>query len=266
MSELNAGLPTAFISHGAPTYALDGREAAAGLRAWVDALARPSAVLIVSAHWITRAPFVGVATSAAPRTIHDFGGFPAPLYALQYPAPGAPELARRVASMLTAAGWRAAEDDQWGLDHGAWVPLTHMFPAADVPVFQVSMPADLTPERAVELGRALGCLRSDGVLILGSGSLTHNLRHMQADGAPVLPYVAAFVAHVKQAALRNDRAALAKLAEAAPDLNSARSAHPSLDHLLPLFVAMGASGGESVDWLEGGIRSAALSMDSLVFH
>jgi 4,5-DOPA dioxygenase extradiol len=139
--------PTLFVSHGSPMFALEPAEAGPQLRALGATLPKPKAVLVLSPHWMT--PGVRVTTTATPETIHDFGGFPAELYTLQYPAPGAPAVAARALELLNAAGWNATADTEWGMDHGAWVPLRHLFPDADVPVLQVSMPRSLDAEAAV---------------------------------------------------------------------------------------------------------------------
>ena len=145
--------PVLFVSHGAPTFALDPGRLGPQLTALGAALPRPAAVLVVSPHWMT--PQVRVATAAAPDTIHDFGGFPRPLYEIQYPAPGAPALAARTVEVLRDAGWTADTDTQRGFDHGAWVPVRFLFPDADVPMFQVSMPSRLDEAGAYALGQAL---------------------------------------------------------------------------------------------------------------
>ncbi|HCL87042.1 MAG TPA: dioxygenase, partial [Comamonadaceae bacterium] len=149
-------LPTLFISHGAPTFAIDPGVAGPRLTELGRSLPRPKAVLIISPHWMTPTPLVG--TTTRPTTIHDFGGFAPALYQLSYPAAGHPELAQRTIAQLTKAGWPAQADERRGLDHGAWVPLLHLFPQADVPVFQVSLPSRLDARRAWAFGQALAPL------------------------------------------------------------------------------------------------------------
>ena len=256
-------LPTLFISHGSPTFAIDPGQAGPALTALGQTLPRPKAILVVSPHWMTREP--RVATTPRPQTIHDFGGFPPALYQLRYPAPGAPEVAQRAIELLRAAGYNAEADTQWGLDHGAWVPLMHLLPQADVPVFQVSLPARLDGERAYAYGQALAPLADEGVLIVGSGSLTHNLFEVMGghghadDGA----YATEFVAWVREAVQRGDGARLQRTLELAPH---AQRAHPTTEHFLPLLVAAGAAGaavpGRVID---GGITHGVLSMDAFVF-
>lgn len=254
-------LPTLFVSHGAPTFALDAGLAGPQLGRLGLALERPRAVLVVSPHWMTRN--VAVSTTARPQTVHDFGGFPEALYAMQYPAPGHPELAQVAATLLAKAGHRVVQDAQRGLDHGAWVPLLHLFPQADVPVFQVSMPATLDPESAWQLGEALAPLSDQGVLIVGSGSLTHNLSEFRQGHAQDEAYVTEFVAWMQTAVLARDRELLVHSLTRAPH---AARAHPSADHLLPLFVAAGAAAVDApVRVLPGGITHGVLSMDSYLF-
>jgi len=254
--------PTLFVSHGAPTFATEPGQAGPLLAALGRRLPAPRAVLIVSPHWMTRG--LAVTAAARPSTIHDFGGFPAELYALQYPAPGDPALAARVAAVLGEAGHRVDLDPARGLDHGAWVPMLHMFPAHDVPVVQLSLPATLDPAQAWALGRALAPLSREGVLVVGSGSLTHNLYEFrQRDGADE-PYVRAFAAWARQAVRARDRDALVGYLDAAPQ---ARRAHPTAEHYLPLLIAAGAGAPDAdVEVLDGGISHGVLSMDAYVFN
>lgn len=256
-------LPTLFISHGSPTFAIDPGIAGPALTALGKTLPVPKAILVVSPHWMTREP--RVATSAAPQTIHDFGGFPPALYQLQYPAPGAPDVAQRAIGLLRAAGYAAEADTQWGMDHGAWVPLLHLFPAADIPVFQVSLPARLDGERAYAYGQALAPLAEEGVLIIGSGSLTHNLYEVRFDApdARAETYAAEFAAWVDQTLSSRDHARLQQTMAVAPH---AQRSHPTAEHLWPLMVAAGAAGSQvPVTRIHGGITYGVLSMDSYVF-
>jgi 4,5-DOPA dioxygenase extradiol len=255
--------PTLFISHGAPTFAIDPGIAGPALTALGMALTRPKAVLVVSPHWMTREP--RVATSAAPQTVHDFGGFPPALYQLNYPAPGHPAMAARAIKVLRAAGWAADADPQRGLDHGAWVPLLHLLPQADVPVFQVSLPARLDGARAYALGQALAPLADEGVLIVGSGSLTHNLHEVRFDAADAdgEDYAREFSAWITQAVLSRDHTRLQQTMAVAPH---AQRAHPTPEHLWPLMVAAGAAGAEvPATRFEGGITHGVLAMDSYLF-
>jgi 4,5-DOPA dioxygenase extradiol len=253
--------PVLFISHGAPTFALEPGLLGPRLTALGERLSEISAVLVVSAHWQTRG--VHVMSTAAPETVHDFGGFPAALYKLQYPAPGAPGLATEAGRLLSEAGFAVRFDDRRGLDHGAWVPLRFLFPRANVPVFQVSMPYDLDALGALRLGKALAPLRERGVMIVGSGSLTHNLYEFRQSASPEATYAREFSDWIRQGVLRGDFNALARYRQSAPH---AERAHPTDDHFLPLLVAQGASdGSEAVDAIEGGITHGVLSMDSFAW-
>ena len=256
-----ATLPTLFISHGAPTFALDPGLAGANLAALGRRLPRPQAVLVVSPHWMARTP--AVMTNPAPATWHDFGGFPAELYQLQYPAPGSVELGRQVLGQLQQAGIVAQADAQRPLDHGAWVPLMHLYPRADVPVFQVSLPVWLDADAAYDYGRALAPLADEGVLIMGSGSLTHNLYEFRLGDPRAEAYAAEFAHWVRDAVLAGDHERLRRALAIAPH---ARRAHPTAEHYLPLLVAAGAAAqAVPASVVEGGIVHGVLSMDSFVF-
>lgn len=238
-------LPALFLSHGAPLLPLTDAPARRFLEALPDALpARPRAILIASAHWETPSP--AVSSIAGPnRTIHDFQGFPEPLYRLRYPAPGDPVLAAQVLELLRRAGFKAAADNAQGLDHGAWVPLLLAWPDATIPVLQVSVQPHLGPVHHVALGRALAPLRTENVLVIGSGSFTHNLRATapygtDSDGAlPSPDWVTSFCNWMDAALAEGREDDLVAYRERAPF--AARN-HPSEEHLLPLFVALGAGG------------------------
>lgn len=252
--------PALFISHGSPMFALEPGLLGPNLRAVGESLHGIDAVLVVSPHWQTRGVRVG--TDAAPATLHDFGGFPAPLYQLQYPAPGAPALAQDAAQLLARAGFEVALDAQRGLDHGAWVPLRYLFPQADVPVFQVSLPHGLDAAGALRLGQALAPLRARGVLVVGSGSLTHNLHEFRQHVRDP-EYAQQFADWVGEAVATRDVAALVAYRDRAPH---AARAHPSEEHYLPLLVALGASNDEERGMpIEGGMTHGVLSMDSFGF-
>jgi len=257
-------LPSLFISHGSPTFAIDPGKAGPLLAQLGRELPRPKAVLVMSPHWITRG--LRVATTPSPETIHDFGGFPDELYRIQYPAPGAPAVAKRALELLDADGWQAQPDTEWGLDHGAWVPVRHLFPDADVPVFQVSMPHTLDGAGAVRLGRALAPLAEEGVLIVGSGSITHNLREVvwgAGEGNAGPTYANEFVDWARKAVKNHDGEALANYMTSAPH---ARRAHPTPDHYLPLPFAFGAGDpGAPVRVIDGGMTFGVLAMDAYVF-
>jgi 4,5-DOPA dioxygenase extradiol len=257
-----ARFPALFVSHGAPTLALDPTPTHAFLGGLGDRLGTPDAILVVTAHWLSEQPVV----SAAPRpeTIHDFYGFPEPLYRLRYPAPGAPDVAAEAAGLLRASGFPATLDAERGLDHGAWVPLLLMYPQAQVPVVQLSVQPRLSSEHHAALGAALKPLRERRVLILGSGALTHNLREYfgQPRETPEAEWVAAFGDWVGEAVARGDRGALLDYRAQAP---FARRNHPTDEHLLPLFVALGAGAGAGIR-LHRDCDHGVLRMDAFKFE
>jgi 4,5-DOPA dioxygenase extradiol len=228
-------------------------------------LERPKAIVAVSAHWETRSgPAVSLAQQ--PETIHDFGGFPRALFEMQYPAPGAPAAAHRAAALLEAHGIPVGQSAQRGLDHGAWVPLSLMYPDADIPVAQLSVVRGASPTEHERLGRALAELRNEGVLVVGSGSLTHNLYEFRGQGidAPVPPWVSEFEAWMKTRLENSDRAALLDYRRTAP---FAAQNHPTEEHLLPLFVAMGAAGPDArATQLHASFEHGVLAMDAYAFQ
>jgi 4,5-DOPA dioxygenase extradiol len=255
--------PSVFVSHGAPTLALTPCPARDFLCGLGKELGRPKAILCVSAHWESPGPAVSAA--AEPDTIHDFSGFPASLYELRYPAPGAPALAERACALLAQARFGCTPDPSRGLDHGAWVPLLLMYPNADVPVAQFAVTMPLGPAHHVALGRALEPLRREGVLIIGSGGATHNLREFGpvAIDAPPLPHVKAFDAWLKAAAEAGNETSLVDYRRTAPD---ARRIHPREEHFLPFFVALGAGGpGVKARRLHASFNYAMLSMAAFAF-
>lgn len=254
-------LPSLFVSHGAPTFALEPGLVGPRLTALGQVLPRPAAVLVVSPHWMTREP--QVMTTARPRTVHDFGGFDSALYEITYPVDGHPMLAARAIEVLRAAGWPAVAEPDRGLDHGAWVPLSHLYPRADVPAFQVSMPAHLDARSAIEYGRALAPLAAEGVLVLGSGSLTHNLYEYRSEHGRGETYAAEFAGWIRDAVATGDHERLVRALEIAPH---ARRAHPTPEHYLPLLIAAGAAAETlPATVLDGGIVHGVLSMDAFLF-
>lgn len=253
--------PVLFASHGAPTFAIEPGLLGPRLQALGEQAHNVQAVLVVSPHWQTSD--IRVMATPAPDTVHDFGGFPSRLYDLQYPALGHRALAEATQQQLRRAGWAAQLDAFRGLDHGAWVPLMHLFPKADVPVFQVSMPYDLTAQQAVQLGQALAPMREQGVLILASGGMTHNLFEFRQMGNTPAAYVQEFTAWIQTAVRANAVKVLQQYRSEAPH---AQRAHPSEEHFLPLLVAIGAQlDGDRVDWIDGGITHGVLSMDACVW-
>lgn len=256
-------LPTLFISHGSPMTALRDSPARRFFTTLGARLGRPKAVLIASAHWETVAPAVNAV--AVNDTIHDFGGFPQALYDIRYPAPGAPALAERVAELLADAGLPCGIDRQRGLDHGAWIPAALIWPQADIPIVQVSIQPHLGPAHHMQLGRALAKLREQDVLIIGSGSFTHNLRILNRASldAPEMPNVTAFATWFDQALAQNRTAELLAYRTRAP---AAVEQHPTDEHLLPIYVALGAAGeGAKAHRLHSSVEFAALRMDAYEF-
>ena len=243
-------LPSLFISHGSPMLALTETPAHDFLRGLGQRL-RPKAVVVVSAHWASRQLLVS--TSAYPETIHDFGGFPRELFECQYPAPGEPELALRLARELNAV------PTERGLDHGAWVPLSLMFPQAEVPVVSLSLPVQWSNAELAALGERLAALRDENILVIGSGSLTHNLYEMQARDAAMPAWVGEFTDWIEARLAEDDREALLAW-ESAP---KARENHPTPEHFQPLLVAMGAGG--QAERLHHSVEHGVLAMDVYAF-
>ncbi|HKQ31331.1 MAG TPA: class III extradiol ring-cleavage dioxygenase, partial [Burkholderiales bacterium] len=228
-------LATVFVSHGSPMHAIEAGSAGEAWRNIAAALPRPRAVLMVSAHWETDRP--AVSSASRPETIHDFSGFPESLSRIRYPAPGVPAVARRIDELLGASDFTVDLDGDRGLDHGAWVPLSYMYPQADVPVLQLSVQPRSTPARHLALGRALHALTGEGVLLVGSGHMTHNLGDWMRD-KPV-PYVSEFRDWIHERIGHQDHESLVAYRSLAPH---AVRAHPTEEHFLPLFVALGAAG------------------------
>lgn len=249
-------LPSLYISHGSPMLALEPGASGPALARLASELPRPQAILVVSAHWESRRLLLTAAER--PETWHDFGGFPAALYAVQYPAPGAPQLAEAIARQLDAADLPAELDARRPFDHGAWVPLSLMYPDADIPLLQLSLPSQLGPELQTRVGRALASLREQGILLIGSGSITHNLGELDWRAGPdvITPWAKAFRDWMVERLEAGDEQALHHYRQLAP---SAVRNHPSEEHLLPLFFARGAGGSFSV--AHTGFTYGALGMD-----
>ena len=228
-------MPVIFAAHGAPVL-LDDEAWMGELTAWAGAMPKPRSILMVSAHWEDRPVTLG-ATQTVP-LVYDFYGFPERYYQTKYPAPGAPDLAARVRDLLRHEEVAFADDPRRGLDHGAYVPLVAMYPDADVPVLQVSLPG-LVPEELFDLGRALAPLRDEGVLVFGSGFLTHNMRYAFRPGIPA--WAREFDAWAADALSRFDVDALRNFQDRAP---AARTALPTWEHYAPVLVAAGAAAGD----------------------
>lgn len=254
-----------FIAHGSPMVAIRPGAAGKALSALAGELARPRAVLVISPHWET--PVATVGTAAQLETIHDFGGFDPALYAIQYPAQGSPQRAQEVVAALQAAGLPVRTDDQRGLDHGAWVPLRYLFPDAEVPVVPLSIQHHGGPQHAYRIGQALAPLAEQGWLIVATGNITHNLRDwQQASGGMAIDtsYAQRFSDWVHERLINGDTQALLKYRECHPD---ALRAQPRDEHLLPLFTALGAAGGEAkISAIHRGISDHVLAMDSYAFE
>ncbi len=254
-------MPVLFVGHGSPMNAIEDNQWSRGFRDLAALLPRPRAILAVSAHWYANGTFV--TGNERPETIHDFGGFPQPLYEVEYPAPGDVALAQRVVRLLGED--RAFLREDWGLDHGTWSVLVHLRPEADIPVVQLSLDYRQGAAAHLALGRSLAALREEGVLVLGSGNIVHNLRHAMTSahrGELATPaWAAAFDADVAKALEQGDGAFLARAA----DGDAFRMAHPTPDHYLPLlYVAGAAAPGEAVRFPVTGFDLASLSMRAVL--
>lgn len=250
--------PAFFLSHGAPDFALHPGMLGEHLRRIGSTLRPLDAVLIVSAHWQT--PNVQVMTAESPDTVHDFRGFDPALGTIQYPAPGDPENARAAAALLRLKGFQVSENPQRGRDHGAWVPLLHLLPEADIPVFQVSLPRHADTRTAFRMGRALAPLRRKGVAVIGSGSLTHNLYEALGQTPRDPEYAEAFSEWTRETLRSGDIAGLMDYRNRAP---AAERSHPSEEHFLPLLVAAGAATpDEAAIRIPGDMTYGVLAMES----
>ena len=268
----NAGMHSPmFISHGSPLMALQPREAGAFMQrlgpAIDAAFGRPKAVLAVSAHTLARTPLLLAA--ARHEAVYDFGGFDDALYTLRYDAPGAPALAAQAEALLRERGIEVQRIEQGGLDHGIWTPLRYMWPQADVPVLPLAFVPDWSPRRLFDFGAALAPLAAEGVLIMGTGSITHNLRRvfaggLRADpGGPEIAESAAFRGWFAHESRRRDWDALFDYRRQAPH---AVDMHPSDEHLLPWYVAAGAGGREAAPLrLHDSLTYGCLGMDAYAF-
>jgi 4,5-DOPA dioxygenase extradiol len=257
-------MPAVFVSHGSPMLAIEDGSTHRFLTTYAATLDRPKAILVASAHWLTAEPTVSLAR--APRTIHDFGRFADELFALNYAAPGAPKIARTAWHLLGDAGISVAIHPDRGLDHGAWIPLRLLYPQGDIPVAQLSIQPEGGSAHHFQVGRALRPLRDDGVLIVGSGGLTHNLKAFFANSAdaetPV--WAEAFSTWVLESLTKGSIEDLLTYRARAP---FAVQNHPTEEHLLPLFVALGAGSDEIVaERLHAGFMSGVLGMDAYAFH
>lgn len=257
-------LPTLFLSHGSPMLAVEDSPAGRFLDGLGAQLPRPRAIVVASAHFEVERPSVGA--TPHPATVHDFGGFPPELYQIRYPAPGAPELAEDIAGRLSEAGLAPAIRTNLGLDHGVWVPLRRSYPEADIPVVPLSVNRRADAAHHFAVGRALAPLREQGVLVIGSGGFVHNLGDLdwQHRDAPMPPWASDFAAWMCARLEAQDIEALLDWERQAPN---PRKAHPTVEHLMPLFVALGA-GGESarVRSLHRSHEFGSLALDAFSFE
>lgn len=253
-----------FVPHGSPMFALHPGAAGAAMSQIAATLDTPRAIVVLSPHWDTALPTVGTATQL--KTIHDFGGFDPRLYEMQYPATGCPEVAAQVMSALQTAGLPVTQDAQRGLDHGAWIPLRQMFPDADIPVVPLSMQSHQGPEHAYRVGQALASLATQNILIMASGNITHNLRDFmmvsRQDGTTP-PYVQVFADWIHTHMVERDVAGLLAYRQQI----AGQRAHPTDEHLLPLFTALGAAGADAQPQaFFRGISDHVIAMDGYTFH
>jgi 4,5-DOPA dioxygenase extradiol len=253
--------PTVFIGHGSPMYALEPNRHTAAWSALGKRLLKPDAILVISAHWLTRG--IWLTAMQQPKTVHDFGGFPEALLQIQYPAPGSPALAQRIQSLLTQAV--VLEEHEWGIDHGAWSVLRYLYPRADVPVVQLSLDGSLSANEHYTLAKQLAPLRDENILILGSGNIVHNLRLIDWDaGAEPLPWATEFNQFFTSQILANQHAPLLDW-QAAGD--AARLSIPTPEHYWPALYPLALQGsGERVEIISNGIEMGSISMLSFLVH
>ena len=251
-------MPVLFVGHGSPMNAIEHNAFTEALRGLSGMLPRPRAVCVVSAHWVTSGSHV--MASEHPRTIHDFYGFPRELYEVQYPAPGAPVEAAKVVSDP-----EISPDNDWGLDHGSWSVLRHMYPKADVPAFQLSLDSRRSFKEHLELGREIASLRERGVLILGSGNIVHNLGRLDwNDPHGAYDWAVEFDTRVKQAVSVHDAAALSAPQKWGETLLA--TAHPTVEHYLPLLYCMGSTDArDAVTYPYEGFDFGSISMRAVLF-
>lgn len=259
--DLSTGLmPVIFVGHGSPMNAIEETPFAAAWREAAAGIPRPAAILCVSAHWETEGTFV--TAMVRPKTVHDFYGFPDELYRVEYPAPGSPELARRVTELVGSTRVRPDDGSSWGLDHGAWSVLRRMYPGADIPVVQLSLDRALSPRAHYDLGRGLRGLRREGVLIVGSGNIVHNLRLLAWGRGEPYPWAAEFDRLAAELILAGEHDRLV----AYPALGeAARLSIPTNEHYLPLLYTLSLQEeGEPVSFFAEGVVYGSISMRSLV--
>lgn len=256
--------PVLFVSHGSPTLALHPGKIGEAWQQIMQSQPRPDAILVISAHWQTAE--LRISHAQNPGMLYDFYGFPESLYKIHYAPPGAPQLAEAIAKRLHEHGFVCALEEARGLDHGCWVPLLSMFPQADVPVMQLSLLQSEDTQVHRRIGEALAALSELNILVLCSGGLTHNLRYMGFVGAdgPTLPFVTSFRNWMLEHLKSDDREALLGFARQAPE---ARHNHPTSEHILPLFVALGAASPKArIEVIDLGVQFGMLAMDAIAFY
>lgn len=259
---MSSRAPVMFIGHGSPMFAVEPGRAGELLAGYREHLKDLRAVLVISPHWMSRG--LEVMTSVQPETVHDFGGFPDVLYRLQYNAPGSPAVAYEVASLLRSAGYTLSENPTRGRDHGAWVPMIHLLPDADIPVLQLSLDATMNSEELLNLGRSLQAIREQDVAIVASGSLTHNLYDLGGPQSEPLEYAEHLQQWIRDKVSDRDLQALATPQRYCADF---KRAHPTAEHYLPLLIALGASdASDQLTILDGGVEYRAISMESYGWH
>jgi 4,5-DOPA dioxygenase extradiol len=259
MTLLKDAHPTLFVSHGSPVVAIEDDGYTRALRDAGRTMPHPRAIVALSAHWQREAPF-RVTAAERPATMHDFAGFPAELHALAYPAPGSPGLAGRIVERLRAASLPATPDARRGLDHGAWVPLRLMYPEADIPVVEVSFPPDLRPAELLRMGAALANLRREGILLVGSGGIVHNLQEVRFEekSATIDLWARTFDTWAAERIAALDTDSLLHYREKAPHVERAV---PTREHFDPLFFILGtAAPGDRVSFIYEGFQYGNLSM------
>jgi len=255
-------MPVMFIGHGSPMNAIEDNAYSKSWRQLGKTLPRPQAILSVSAHWLTTG--TKVTAMGHPKTIHDFGGFPKKLFDQEYPAPGSPEMAALTKDLVTSS--HIQSDETWGLDHGTWSVLLPMYPAADIPVYQLSLDYDQPPTYHYEIGKQLSKLREKGVLIIGSGNLVHNLRAVDwSGGNKVYDWALEFDKKFTEWMEKGDHASILNYQKILG--NTATMAHPSYDHLLPLFYILGLQQkNEKITFFNEQFDMASISMRSMVIQ
>lgn len=253
-------MPVLFVGHGSPMNAIEDNEFSRSWKAVGTKLPHPQAILCISAHWLTNSTMV--TGMSHPKTIHDFGGFPKALFDAQYPAPGAPEMAELTRQLITAS--HVGTDDSWGLDHGTWSVLLPMYPKADIPVYQLSLVYNESPSYHYEIGKQLSKLREKGVLIIGSGNIVHNLGQIDwYNTGKIFDWAAEFDTKFMQWMDKGDHASILNYQKILG--STARMAHPTYDHLLPLFYILGLQQkGEQITYFNDKMSMGSLSMRSLI--